>query len=408
MLTSLARPGLASKLALPAAANLQAPLLNFHQHAFPTVDQHTLPTFDQHTLRSIKIPGGAGDKEPASHPPHPGPGPDPIDNPAGHPQGPGPEPVDSPAGHPPTPGSDPVENPARHPPGHDHDPVDDRGVGSGAGDPDPKPASDYTENQRWVGRRVQPWDASFTVLPWGLVPQDIVKSEVVPRARDRYESNAKSSILSPSNVLQLYETSIDEVELGAEAAYHFLANTFSKGRPCFEKEHRAQVKPQLAACFDLQLRLIPENESLVEVHDVHDVTVTTAFPLLNVDPTNPEILDKSRWLFKTLGLNGFTAQLHFAREIFGRIRRQFVSGEAQGFCLAVEVIIRTSETAHFGPGKGQRRTDAEHVLWFYSSDAEDILDPSQPLSFELANMNEALSMIQDTATPELWAAASSA
>jgi len=261
----------------------------------------------------------------------------------------------------------------------------------------------YTKNQRWVGRRVQPWDASFSILPWGLVPQNIVKSEVTPRARERLASFKNDRILTPGNILRAFGNSIEDVQLGAEAAYRFVANTFSEGRPCFEAEHQAQVKPQLAACFDLQLRQIPKSDCLVEIHDIHDVTVTTAVPLLTVDPTNPELLEKSRNLFRFFGMNGLTAQLHFLRTLYTRFIRQITTGENQGFALAVEVIIQTSETAHFGPSKGVRYADAEHALWFYSSDTEDIFNPREDLSFELANMNEALSMIHDTATPELWA-----
>jgi len=260
----------------------------------------------------------------------------------------------------------------------------------------------YMDRQRWVGRRVQPEDAAFTVLPWGFVPQQLVKEKIVPEALRRKRESGERGFLAADNQLKIFGSSVADVQEGAELAYRFVANTFSEGDPVFEEEHSAQVDRHLGACFDSQLRLLSRSESLVEVHAVHEVVVTCAFPLMLCDPTNPENLARSDWLWRAFGINPITAQFHFAKLMLSLLYQQVRSQQDEGLRVAVEVIVRTTETAHFGPLAGQRVEDAEHVLWFYGGRDADILSAGS-VDFELANMNEALSMIQDTATPDAWA-----
>jgi hypothetical protein len=275
-----------------------------------------------------------------------------------------------------------------------------------AGAEEVRTALSTRQSERWVGRRVQPSDAAFTLLPWGFVSQEVVASKIVPETLRRRSQGTSSSMFSTTRQLGSFGYDVASVQDGAEAAYRFVAREFNRCEAGFATRLAEQMDPSLGALFDSQLvqlqgaRREPGAGPMVEVHAVHECIVTCAFPLMLVDPTNPEEIEKSIKLFKMLGVNSLTAQLHYANIMLSRLWRQAMSERDHGLRLAVEVLIKSSETVRFGPEAGAKR-DAMHVLWFYGGRNKDILS-ADSLDFELANWNEALSMIQDTATPDAW------
>ena len=277
---------------------------------------------------------------------------------------------------------------------------------AGAEEARAEPSTRQRQSERWVGRRVQPSDAAFTLLPWGFVSQEVVASKIVPETLRRHSENLSSVFYSTPALLDIFGQDVASVQDGAEAAYRFVAREFNRCEAGFATRLTEQMDPSLGALFDSQLvqlqgaRREPGAGPMVEVHAVHECTVAIAFPLMLVDPADPEQLEKSRTLFNVLGVNKFTKLLHFSKVMFPRLGRQFWYERDHGMRLAVEVLIKSSETVRFGPEAGAKR-DAMHVLWFYGGRDRDVLRATS-IDFELANWNEALSMIQNTATPEAW------
>jgi len=259
----------------------------------------------------------------------------------------------------------------------------------------------YKDRQSWVGRRIQPSDACFTVLPWGLVDQKIVKEFIVPEAIKRHFAGRNHV----ARILATYDLTTEDVEEGAKQSYLFLADRFSKGDAVFESDYADRINRHLGACFDLQLRQLDKEQCKVTIEEIHEATVSSAFFLYMTDPTNPEELQRSNLLFDTFGINVITGMIHFTYFMFRRLFTQIKTAEDQGIRLAIEVIIRTTERANFGPHAGETMKDCEHVLWLYGKGTNEGLDvlSSRDIEFELANINEALSMIQDTHSPELFA-----
>ncbi len=250
----------------------------------------------------------------------------------------------------------------------------------------------------FVGRRVLPETANFNVLPWGFVPQNIVQEQVAPAALKRYQSKSKN--MTDQILVQLGQTTADDACEGAIQCYKFIAETFSERQVSFEDDLDEAINPSLGRLYDSQLRQL--GESVVEVHSIHDVVLTTCFPLVLMDPTDPEILDKSSPMFDFLGVNHYTARLHFIKEFTQVMTQQFVSDEDHGLRIGAEVLLKTTETVHFGPSEALGRHDAQHVLFFHAGRDINILSAESAPDFALANVNEALSMIQNTATPEEW------
>lgn len=201
---------------------------------------------------------------------------------------------------------------------------------------------------------------------------------------------------------------VDDVELGAGAAYQFLAEKFCEA----ESNGFAlsgHVEPELSRALDMQVRLLGKEQCKVEVHEVHDVTFTCAFPVL---PPAAEA--------RMLGSDSDGSGARRASALATRLRwvgvdaaalaalpRHLVlllscldRGGASDVRLHVETIVRTSETAHFGANAG-RREDACHVLHFLSERrrqgnllVEAVLQGS-PASYTISNMNDALDMDRD-------------
>jgi hypothetical protein len=240
----------------------------------------------------------------------------------------------------------------------------------------------------WMRPLVKPRDAGTTLLPWGFVSQEVVKSKVVPETlRRRHEISQSRPV---TQWLAKSGHDLTSMQPGAEAAYRFAVHEFNRREASFSTRLTEQMEPSLSALFDLQLKQLqgarrkPDAGPMVEVHAVHECTVTTAFPIILFDGEGAQ----SSPIFRVFGLNFFTTLVYFCGLKYSGIFRQVVFGGDHGARLAVEVLIKSSETVRYGPGAGVKR-DATHVLWFLGGRNKDIFR-DKSIDFELANWNEAL------------------
>jgi len=214
-------------------------------------------------------------------------------------------------------------------------------------------------------------------LPWGIIPQRVVKERLVPLAMDRKRHNSNAE-----NVLTSFDQSFQDVQIGAELAFRFVADVYTKGDAVFETNYLAQVERPLARVFDWHIAQIPRALSTVEIHDVHDVQLVTALQL--VFDEGFRAVDEAH--------TPLNAAVLWPRLALGRI-----TGKDHGIRLAVEVLLKTSETASFGPSQNVKMDDATHLLWFVSTKDSNLRANS--VDFELANFNECLNMIPDWPLP---------
>jgi len=234
--------------------------------------------------------------------------------------------------------------------------------------------------------QVTPERVAHEVLPWGFVPQDVVKLELVPAARD-YSRFSNASMVPMDAHLRGFDLSVNELEEGIASAYRFVTSEFSKGEPVFETEHKDTVEPGLASAYDAQLRQLGRGNSGIEVHEVHSVEVINVQPALHLDRYAPENLAKFATFFSLFGVNRITVGLYSTMLMLNILNEQRLTGEDHGVRVRVDAIVRTSETPSFGPEAGERNDDATHILHFSGGRGIDVLSDTENVSFELANHN---------------------